>query len=640
MSTVARNPRTFAPQANTSTEDSVNYNQPRNSLVRAFNKGRTVVAGFLVRWWRKARRAASAVKMAVIRAAKAVARFAAPVARMLAAPFIRAAKAVQSGYRVITDSRLGYIAQATWARVSRAWREVIRPFLKGWGVFFGAVAWITSLAAAPLLTTVVTAAAGLVLLALSKGLTWLEGSDALLARVARRVLAGLDALLRVAFYVGAGLMVTLAASMSPAFAAIIVIELVLKSVGWRPFESFSSGIAAAFSGTRDRQAGPGSRAAERQLEDAEFDAKMERDRREADERYETAMAAARERFTAGVAADLAEFKAKFSSANPAYAKFRASLDDSADAIARVTVNAAASDAAVSAGNVTAGNVTAFRPVLVKLGKASSAHERDIVSRYNECRREGWSHEEALEGLTIRPDIAPNYPELWTRGNFLTAKGTEEMWGTEHDVPPATADEIGEVHDMTCAGCALLVTSLLPSKVLVTAAGQADLVCEECLAAEVAAAESAARAQRAAAATAARKAHGVDVRMTWSDVRASEEHALSRALFSGDLTTRQLDRLAELGWTGDDDTRVWLETAFYRDSRGVPHEREWTCLSNGQSVARIWYERKTKAWFSAEMPSSWPTSGAAKFAINRELINRELRNAGGTSAEPARAAQVD
>jgi len=640
MSTVARNPRTFAPQANTSTEDSVNYNQPRNSLVRAFNKGRTVVAGFLVRWWRKARRAASAVKMAVIRAAKAVARFAAPVARMLAAPFIRAAKAVQSGYRVITDSRLGYIAQATWARVSRAWREVIRPFLKGWGVFFGAVAWITSLAAAPLLTTVVTAAAGLVLLALSKGLTWLEGSDALLARVARRVLAGLDALLRVAFYVGAGLMVTLAASMSPAFAAIIVIELVLKSVGWRPFESFSSGIAAAFNGARDRQAGPGSRAAERQLEDAEFDAKMERDRREADERYETAMAAARERFTAGVAADLAEFKAKFSSANPAYAKFRASLDDSADAIARVTVNAAASDAAVSAGNVTAGNVTAFRPVLVKLGKASSAHERDIVSRYNECRREGWSHEEALEGLTIRPDIAPNYPELWTRGNFLTAKGTEEMWGTEHDVPPATADEIGEVHDMTCAGCALLVTSLLPSKVLVTAAGQADLVCEECLAAEVAAAESAARAQRAAAATAARKAHGVDVRMTWSDVRASEEHALSRALFSGDLTTRQLDRLAELGWTGDDDTRVWLETAFYRDSRGVPHEREWTCLSNGQSVARIWYERKTKAWFSAEMPSSWPTSGAAKFAINRELINRELRNAGGTSAEPARAAQVD
>ena len=149
MPTVARNPRTFAPQANTSTEDSVNYNQPRNSLVRAFNKGRTVVAGFLARWWRKARRAASAVKMAVIRAAKAVARFAAPVARMLAAPFIRAAKAVQSGYRVITDSRLGYIAQATWARVSRAWREVIRPFLKGWGVFFGAVAWITSLAAAP-----------------------------------------------------------------------------------------------------------------------------------------------------------------------------------------------------------------------------------------------------------------------------------------------------------------------------------------------------------------------------------------------------------------------------------------------------------------------------------------------------------
>ena len=480
----------------------------------------------------------------------------------------------------------------------------------------------------------VTAAAGLVLLALSEGLTWLESSDALLARVARRVLAGLDALLRVAFYVGAGLMVTLAASMSPAFAAIIVIELVLKSVGWRPFESFSSGIAAAFSGARDRQAGPGSRAAERQLEDAEFDAKMERDRREADERYETELAAARERFTAGVAADLAEFKAKFSSANPAYAKFRASLDDSADAIARVTVNAAAFDAAVSAGNVTAGNVTAFRPVLVKLGKASSAHERDIVCRYNECRRQGWTHEEALAGLTIGPDIAPNYPELWTRGNFLTAKGTEEMWGTEHDVPPATADEIGEVHDMTCAGCALLVTSLLPSKALVTAAGQADLVCEECLAAEVAAAESAARAQRAAAATAARKAHGVDVRMTWSDVRASEEHVLSRALFSGDLTTRQLDRLAELGWTGDDDTRVWLETAFYRDSRGVPHEREWTCLSNGQPVARIWYERKTKAWFSAEMPSSWPTSGAAKFAINREL-----RNAGDTSAEPARAAQV-
>jgi hypothetical protein len=216
-------------------------------------------------------------------------------------------------------------------------------------------------------------------------------------------------------------------------------------------------------------------------------------------------------------------------------------------------------------------------------------------------------------VELRPCDAPNNPELWTRGNHLIAKGTEEMWGTEHDAPPVTADEIGETHDMRCAACTEASSGLLPSRV------NGDLVCEVCYAAE---AEDAALRYTGVSL----KARSVEVRLNQAGVEASDEYALSRAVAAGQLTAAQRATLAESGWVEGDDAGVWLLVAEWRDKQGREFPREWVCLYDGIEVARVSHERKRNVYTASVMGEvasrTWNDRGAARRAANRQLRDYE------------------
>lgn len=228
-----------------------------NSIMRALRKVARMGAAAGRRAKAAAKRLARMVKAAAVktaqavkRAAKKVAEVAAPAARVLAKPFIAAGRAARKAYRTVADSKVGDIARSAWGMIAQGWRRMLKPFLKQWGLLFSVAAWLTGVAVAPIATAVVTGAAGLLALALSKGLAWLEQSDSKLARITRDVLEAIGQALRVTFYVASGLIALLTASVALPFAVLFATELTLRSIGWWPFErlggSFFEGFVQGF----------------------------------------------------------------------------------------------------------------------------------------------------------------------------------------------------------------------------------------------------------------------------------------------------------------------------------------------------------------------------------------------------------
>lgn len=127
-------------------------------------------------------------------------------------------------------------------------------------------------------------------------------------------------------------------------------------------------------------------------------------------------------------------------------------------------------------------------------------------------------------VDVRPMDAPNNPETWTRGNFFVAKGTEELWGTEHDVAP-----VPEVCE--CG------------------------VCNECH---------------------AKLVESEHVFM-W-DVSKDKRPCDMRLTPGGfDFSVRESLEVEE---------RTWVVTAQHRDTAGKVWGREWVCLEHGTEVAKI------------------------------------------------------
>ncbi len=257
-------------------------------------------------------------------------------------------------------------------------------------------------------------------------------------------------------------------------------------------------------------------------------------------------------------------------------------------------------------------------------RTESDHERDIVERYNEARRQGWSHEEALRDRDIRPDAAPNHPELWTRGNHLVAKGTEELWGTEHDRPLVVHDDADEGravpvepagpwhevwdNDQACSACgttkgAMRIRSMnVPFVTAGTGKGNAaedaherELLCSACFTAEC---EDVALALTGVSID----ARSVEVRLNKAGIEHSPEHAASKF---------------------DPTSFHWLESGWWRDRNGNQHAREWSCLVNGRVVASIVQDHRRKVFRASALgkvvPNGVKTSvEAAKRAAEDEL----------------------
>lgn len=91
-------------------------------------------------------------------------------------------------------------AKTVWFKTTIAWRTVLRPFLRYFGAFFGAVAWMSLLLTVPVATTAATVAAGLLLLGLSRALEALDGSNTRIAKVAIGAIEVIAQALRAAFY--------------------------------------------------------------------------------------------------------------------------------------------------------------------------------------------------------------------------------------------------------------------------------------------------------------------------------------------------------------------------------------------------------------------------------------------------------
>jgi hypothetical protein len=445
-----------------------------SSIMRALRKVARMGAAAGRRAKAAAKRLARMVKAAAVktaqavkRAAQKVAKMAAPAARVLAKPFVAAARAARTGYRTIADSKLGDIARNVWAQVSKTWRTVLKPFLKEWGLLFSVAAWLTGVAVAPITTAVVTGVAGLLALAFSKGLEWLEQSDSKLARITRDVLEAIGQAVRVAFYIGSGLIVLLTAAVSLPFAVLVATELTLRAVDWWPFEKTGSAFFEGFVQGLDEGAEAG------------------------------------------------------------YWQGRAEV-------------------AASPGPAQAPRV---RP-RAERQPVSRSMPRDYIDT-----RGVPTHETAnVNALVVLVE------EKRPAGSFLRAKGTEELWGTEHDRP--------FVNDTACSACGSTEGQLRAKSHRRDGDGETEAwLCSDCYDHEC--------EDNALAFTGVSlKTRSVEVRLNETGIQNAPAYFASKA---------------------DPASLHWMESAWWRDRDGTEHAREKICLMDGLEVARIVHDYKRKVY---------------------------------------------
>jgi hypothetical protein len=246
-----------------------------------------------------------------------------------------------------------------------------------------------------------------------------------------------------------------------------------------------------------------------------------------------------------------------------------------------------------------GTVLFFGTLLLLNLMASSVNVRATeVPAYSEIRRSANPpgieimdrfEQRAPETSEVRPVDAPNNPETWTRGNHLRAKGTEELWGTEHDVPLVTAEDDGPAdeeenwvetwrNDVACAICEAedrdphrgeaRMTS--PSPYLTEEADPMLRQTQLCSRHFAAVCEEDAVKYTG---TSLSKL-SCEVRLNAQGIEASMEY------------TRSRDDVSNL---------YWLETAWWRDRRGNNHPREWSCLHQGNVVATVIHDYRRKVF---------------------------------------------
>jgi hypothetical protein len=160
---------------------------------------------------------------------------------------------------------------------------------------------------------------------------------------------------------------------------------------------------------------------------------------------------------------------------------------------------------------------------------------------------------------ITPANAPGQPHLWTRGNFLCAKGTEELWGTSHDVDPASYVDVDDGDEVHSAGdCQACGESMAGS-------WQSDTFCIKCVGAKL---EDEALIRTGVSL----KARNVRVPLTQAGMEAQPAYVASK----NPATPLQ-----------------WLVTVKFRTRDNVEHPREWSLLDAGDVVGTVVYDNDTR-----------------------------------------------
>jgi hypothetical protein len=197
---------------------------------------------------------------------------------------------------------------------------------------------------------------------------------------------------------------------------------------------------------------------------------------------------------------------------------------------------------------------------------------------------------------VTPSDAPGQPHLWTRGNFLRAKGTEELWGTVHDVAPVSAPDWAEQWDAStpCNACdepkgGLRVTTDGPIDTHGLCGACFDLQCEE-------------DALRFTGVSL--KARSLQVQLNATGIASTPEYSASKF---------------------NNNALHWLTTAWWRDRSGKSFEREWSCLHDGNVVAAVRHNYKRNVYLvtvlGKTVSSTKTTLGAAK-RLASDTINDE------------------
>jgi hypothetical protein len=222
---------------------------------------------------------------------------------------------------------------------------------------------------------------------------------------------------------------------------------------------------------------------------------------------------------------------------------------------------------------------------MRITRTSARTKTVNVPEYSEIRIPRQEHADVVRASTVvetvieadlvkdvTPADAPGQPHLWTRGNFLRAKGTEEMWGTEDDVDPAT---LFAIHDDADEGAAVPVaapcracgTTASDARFSITGAHGAQDLCATCF-------DALCEDEALKFTGVSLKARHVRVPLTAAGIEASPEYAASKA---------------------DPQTMQWLVTARFRTRDNVEHPREWGLLDNGDIVGSVVYDNRTKMY---------------------------------------------
>lgn len=204
--------------------------------------------------------------------------------------------------------------------------------------------------------------------------------------------------------------------------------------------------------------------------------------------------------------------------------------------------------------------------------------------------------DSVVAKVVTPDDAPGRPHLWTRGNFLRAKGTEELWGTAHDVAPESAPNWADQWDASarCIACTEPKGSLR-----VTVEGPVDThgLCSTCF--DLQCEEDALRFTGVSL-----KARSIQFQLNATGIAATAEYSASK--FSNT-------------------TLHWLPTAWWRDRAGKAFEREWSCLHDGNVVSTVRHNFKRNVYLvtvlGKTVSSTKTTLGAAK-RLASDTINDE------------------
>ncbi len=185
-----------------------------------------------------------------------------------------------------------------------------------------------------------------------------------------------------------------------------------------------------------------------------------------------------------------------------------------------------------------------------------------IPTYSEIRRKPEVHEN-VRRATQQP-AQPAQPAQPT-GNFLRAKGTEELWGTEHDAPPAADWDWTDIEpNYPCVACrsttgAMRIATDGPVDTHGLCGACFDLQCEE-------------DALRFTGVSL--KARSVEVRLNQKGIEHSKEFSASKF---------------------DSTSFHWMESAWWRDRGGAEYAREKLCLMDGREVARVVHDYKRKVY---------------------------------------------